>query len=769
MALLGGVFLLTFADVLFLGNCFHHRDLSSFHYPNKLIVRESILNGEFPYWNPRYAAGQPMAANPNYGVFYPPQWLTLIPDYYLGFRLHILIHLLIAGSGFYALLRSIGLRSTACLFGALSGMLGGVTLSLVNLLTLLFVTCWVPWIFLYARRFLLERNVRDLGLASIFFGLQMLAGEPMTIAQTTLLLFVLAVVESRTTNARDRRLPLLLSLSILVVAGGLLIGAVQVFPAIDHAGDSARSRPFSYESVTYWSLPPIRFLELIYPDVMGPLADKPGLYWGAERYPGSESPFLQSIYPGLFASVLVVAGLVRRIPGYGWFVLVGSVWWLLALGSHVPLFRLLYAAGVRSVRYPEKFAIAAIFLMIVYAAWALDRMLTDSRLHRAALGSAMVFTLVAAAIAMFAFLPGYGDLFVRFWGVEPGGSGRVMARIAAQGWFVAVLRGAVLCILLGLMNRLRRNLWLALMMGFVTIDLAAQANKYLPRMPERFFKPAESVADRPQTPRLFHQAQWLTDSSHWRLYALTAGADVYWLYRNGLFPMTTVTRGFHLVLEQDIDATTLLPTADLLTVLQVLAQTGGPDAIRPLLDMSNVSSVAVLRPFQETREQVERDVENANPILMVPYQGNSRYYFADELVQIRSLSDFVSHLNSNSWQQRRAFVNFSPFEPRPGMVRSVGERNNRVVLEAESSGRALLVIAVTPHKYWRATLNGRPIDLVAVNIGYQGVVVPGGSHRLEMVYANPLIPLAGAVSLLSLALAAFAATRPRSRHDPDRA
>ena len=92
IALLSILVTVPFVDVLFGAGRFYVRDLSRFYYPTKKILREIVRSGEFPYWNRYYAAGQPIAANPEYEVFYPPQWLILLPDYDVGYRLHILVH-----------------------------------------------------------------------------------------------------------------------------------------------------------------------------------------------------------------------------------------------------------------------------------------------------------------------------------------------------------------------------------------------------------------------------------------------------------------------------------------------------------------------------------------------------------------------------------------------------------------------------------------------------------------------------------------------------
>src|SRR5439155_8408839 len=131
-----------FADVLFLGNNFWFRDLFLYHFPLKRFVRQTIAAGEFPWWNPYLGGGQPMAANPVYEVFYPPQWLIFIGPYPFGFALHIVAHVYIAMLGMYGFLRSIPLRLEASLFGALSFGMSGFFLGTMTNLPTFFVWSW---------------------------------------------------------------------------------------------------------------------------------------------------------------------------------------------------------------------------------------------------------------------------------------------------------------------------------------------------------------------------------------------------------------------------------------------------------------------------------------------------------------------------------------------------------------------------------------------------------------------------------------------------
>jgi hypothetical protein len=168
LLLLCGLLTAYWGDVLFLGRNLYERDLTVYHYPMKKIVRDLVQRGELPVWNPMYSGGQPLAANPAYEVFYPPQWLTLLPGYRFGFALHIVIHFFIAAIGMYALLRSLGCGAISACFGALFFSMGGPLLSLTNLLPFLFSVSWAPLIFLFARRALVAPHRRASARAVVF-------------------------------------------------------------------------------------------------------------------------------------------------------------------------------------------------------------------------------------------------------------------------------------------------------------------------------------------------------------------------------------------------------------------------------------------------------------------------------------------------------------------------------------------------------------------------------------------------------------------------
>ena len=122
-----------FADILFFHRALYLRDVARGFYPNFAALRDALRSGAIPSWNPLVNAGQPLASNPIYAAIYPPQWIAALSHGAFGFQLEIVAHYVLAATGMYRFLRSLGLRATSSFFGAISFALGGMMLSLSNL------------------------------------------------------------------------------------------------------------------------------------------------------------------------------------------------------------------------------------------------------------------------------------------------------------------------------------------------------------------------------------------------------------------------------------------------------------------------------------------------------------------------------------------------------------------------------------------------------------------------------------------------------------
>ena len=523
LAAVAAVITILFLDVLVAGAGFFTRDLYQYYYPAKHVIRDTILGGELPVWNRLFAAGQPMAANPEYEVWYPLQALILLPSYELGFQLHILVHLYVAGFGAYFLMRGLGRSVTAALFVALTFAIGGPMLSLVNLLPMMFCVAWIPWIVLAMHRYAESPTSRRFAAAALLLGLQMLAAEPSSLMQTWGL--VLLYVSIR----RSWR-------ALMVLPAGVAVGAVQLLPALDHVRDSVRSLGFSYEAATSWSMPPLRLIELLFPRVFGELGEHGRWYWGSALYPRDGAPFLFSIYCGALLVALLIAGANRSRA-----FLLGTTWStlavLVAFGSHAPLFGWLRALPfIGSLRYPEKFVLTFLLLAIFYAGFVLDRLFEGDR---AVAQRAVVALVVIAVIAGVAAI-------TRPQFLDPAMIGKWRS-----GWLHSLIAAGAFAIIVPLRKPL-------LLIAAVIVELAILAGDVAPRMPRSYFAPPPALAMiKTGGGRLFHEVQWDPQ--------VRATPEL-------LLPMLPARWGIPMALEVDYDSTSLIPTSEMLKVMRAAPQ-----------------------------------------------------------------------------------------------------------------------------------------------------------------------------------------------------
>jgi hypothetical protein len=704
LAAVTAVITILFLDVIVAGAGFFTRDLYQYYYPAKHVIRDTILGGELPVWNRFFAAGQPMAANPEYEVWYPLQALILLPSYELGFQLHILIHLYVAAFGAYLLMRGFGRSVTAALFVALTFAIGGPMLSLINLLPMLFCVAWIPWIVLAVHRYAESPTPRRFAAAALLLGLQMLAAEPSSLMQTWGLVFLYVAIHKSWRT-------------LMVLPAGVAVGAVQLLPALDHVRDSVRSLGFSYEAATSWSMPPVRLIELLFPHLFGELSEHGRWYWGSVLYPREGAPFLLSIYAGALLVALLIAGSTRSrafVLSAAWATLAV----LVAFGGHTPLFGWLRALPfVGSLRYPEKFVLTFLLLAIFYSGFVLDRLFEGDR---AVARKTLIALIAIAVIAGIAALLNR-QLFVSVWHVP---DADIIAR-ARHGWLYTLIAAGTFAVIV----HLRKPL---LLIAAVIVELAVLAGDVAPRMPRSYFAPPSTlVMIKTGGGRLFHEGQW----DPLRLATPEA-----------LLPMLPARWGIPMALEVDYDSTSLIPTSEMFKV--VLAVRERRAEWREIIAaMSNITVRA----------------ERGAPLRVVPMGANPRYYFTDQLVGVSDAREIAGALVGRDWSRRVAFLGGPLFTPAEGRVLAVRESPSRATVDVECAGDALLIASVTFHKYWRATIDGVPAAVERVNVAYQGIRVPRGRHRVELRYRNDALLLAMAISALAILILTLSALRRGSR------
>ena len=329
------------------------------------------MAGSWPLWDPYAAAGQATFPDALNQLFLPPVLLMRALPAVAGFNLWSR--------------RRFPWRHSEC--GSFSGVTSpkrarrwapsclsasGPVVSTGNFPNLSWSMAWIPWIVWAADRDRVASSARGFALLSAMIALQMLSGEPVTMAGTIALLIAYVAA------CPERSAPVRAQIGMVVrVVGAILtaaaISAVQLVPMELAASESPRAL---MRTGNFWSVHPLWLVESVLPHVFGDtfLQYDSQLPWIHPLNSGRD-PFFYSLAVGLVALLLSVLGTLCGPRRWRFFwltvVIVGLIF---AFGDYTPVYPMLQrmVPALRSFRYPAKFLLFASFGLAALAANAAD-------------------------------------------------------------------------------------------------------------------------------------------------------------------------------------------------------------------------------------------------------------------------------------------------------------------------------------------------------------------------------------------------------------
>jgi hypothetical protein len=345
-----------------------YSDILISHWPNAYYLKHSLQTwGQIPLWNSMIFSGMPFAADPLAGLWYPPNWLVMIMPIQLAFNILFWLHLAWAGWGMYRWMKDLGLGTAGAFVAGLAWCGTSKWFAHIGLghLTFVCAVSWTPWALQLLGRTLhaAEKGWRNwlrwAGLTGLVFGVSFLA-DPRWIVPLCLLSLVVAVhylIQTRFDGSRKY-----ISAIRPIFASGAVTAAVAVgmaaallLPMIELVSNSSRAM-LTVQDMTTMSLP---FSHLA--GILFPFFDQPE--WLA--------------YAGFVVLQLaIVAVIAGRLNARFWLGVV-LVSWLLALGDHFPLYRVLVeiTPGMKFLRIPPRFIFLASLGLAVLAGIGVEQFL----------------------------------------------------------------------------------------------------------------------------------------------------------------------------------------------------------------------------------------------------------------------------------------------------------------------------------------------------------------------------------------------------------
>ncbi len=767
--------LFLFRSSVFGDEALFERDTTFWYYPLVEDIVRIVTSGAWPVWHPYRGFGEPLLANPSNQILYPPAYLHFLFEPLTAYTWYVVSHLLFSGMGVYWLARRLGVSYLGSFLASCAWVASGPLLSTVNMWNHFSGAAWIPWVILAARRACDSFAAKDALLWGVTIACQVMTGSPDASAMAALCSVGGVLDGLRWSSWRDPTNLRWLKTVALAWGFGAGLAAAQALPTLDLLAGSLRLE-LSLSARQAWSVHPLAMLQTAVPMHFKGLSRQPGDSTSIGEVKG---PLLASLYLGVPVLGLAAAGaLGPRRPGRVALVVLLVAVACIALGRHAPFFEWLVTLvpPLRIFRHPSKAMILAPFACALLAGMGVDA-LGRQDLSRQRSTALLVWcgalAALGAAAAGWALLVLEGRLAVPF---SPEPAFVEGLRLAATDSALASLAGLLI---LGLVFQHRRRAFVArIAVALAVVELVSVTKRVNPTVPR------QALSERPPTVSVlssagaargarlfswdyvqsvrgkqypnFDVAQALSPPGISSLaralgYRMLYPAGGRWGLSGSYEPDVLGFRPSYLrTLETSVRAAEETP------LFARLLQMGSVDYALAI----HRESFADLLPLATVPSPFPRPIEVfrvPDPLPRVYAVGIGRLVGPD--AGYRALADASFDF------RRQVLLAGGPVQDNAlfsGALRVREARPDRLRIETvfESPGYVVVTDAYSPG--WRASIDGRPTLLQRANVGFRAVLVPAGTHVVEMTYRPASIVAGFAVSALA-ALVALATAAVRVR------
>ncbi|MFN8586412.1 MAG: hypothetical protein U0704_01325 [Candidatus Eisenbacteria bacterium] len=379
-------------------------------------------NHVYPLWNPFVFLGMPSFGSGAYNPWiYPPDWpLALVQKVVpLPELTWLLIYYFLGAYFVYQLAREWGARPEGALLGAVAFVFQpnlvavgahGHGSQLVN-------SAYLPLMVWLGARWMRRGSLADLGALALAGGFQFLRGHVQICFYSWIAVTMWAGVSLLSAVRTPGELPARALRAVGVLAAAALafgVAGVYNLPLKDYAqysirgGDGGGGAGFAY--ATGWSLAPYELPSAIVPNYVG---FGGATYWGG-------MPFTD--YPNAYLGVVAVLLAIPAVLGGGaprvFALLLGAFALLVSFGSHSPLYAWMYAhvPQFNKFRIPVMIVILLQLAMALATAWGWSEIIASDAKRRALLEKLWMVVAAAVVLAGLAVLGGGEGL--RSWYVQ---------------------------------------------------------------------------------------------------------------------------------------------------------------------------------------------------------------------------------------------------------------------------------------------------------------------------------------------------------------
>ncbi len=338
-------------------------DMMDQYFPFRYFIGESISNNVTPWWNPYIYLGYPFHADPQSGFWYPLTWILGINGYSLyDLHLEFLFHIILAGFGFYFLLRCLKLQQYPAIIFALSYQLCGFFIGNAQHFTYIIGASYIPWVMASFIQLIETENFRfGLGL-SLFLSLMLMGGYPSLIiilGYILVLYFLNEIIRQKLWHNPSRFYKIIF---ILIFSGiiTLMISAGYLYSIFENKDLITRGQGVSPEQSLYMPFTPNALSSLIWPFITAIKSD---------YIPSDIS--MTNVYSGLIVLIFFPFGLLySKLKNNYFWAIIGGICLLASFGEYTPVRLWIYhnIPLMNLFRFPSVFRIFFILCILIISA-----------------------------------------------------------------------------------------------------------------------------------------------------------------------------------------------------------------------------------------------------------------------------------------------------------------------------------------------------------------------------------------------------------------
>jgi hypothetical protein len=722
-AILGLLIFVTYPDAIIGDGTFVLKDYAVFGYSLAHHHKVSFGEGTLPLWNPLNDCGLPFLAQWNTLTLYPGSLIYLLFPLSWSLGIFCLLHQFAGGLGMYFLARRWTGNNLAGAVAGLAFAFNGLTQHCLMWPNNIAALGCLPWVWLLARRGWLEGG-RWLAAAGLMGAMQMLTGAPEIILLSWAMLSGFALLDlfaTRQPAAMDGVSVKVMSLRFGGIVGLIsLIASPQLLPFIDMLAHSPR---VATEDIVDWPIPLHGWANYLVP-----LFHTQTNAIGAWKQIGQG--WTHSYYAGVGILWLAFIAMCRERNAMTIFMMIAFVVsLLLGMGDNTPVYTAVSKViPLGFMRFPVKFIVVATMVLPLLAAYGVRGLQRPKQeLQDVFISALLIVGLIMTVYWMIGARPD-----------ELAHPSETYANAEARLLLFALFGAVLICLSHASMERMRP--WLAIgLLVVLWFDLKNHQPFLAPTMTRNnYLVPNPTVRKLTPAVREGRERVLLLGVTQLQntFRSTSTLEDNFIQNRLDLYSNLNLLEGV-----AKIDGFFSMWFPEKKEVESLLYRLGTTNVMPGLADFLAIRQTTSPTEFMEWQLR-----PSAHPMVTA---GQTPVFLGP--------TNTIERMSQPAWDSSQEVFLRPEVRARVKSAASADAKVSDVQLSAHeirfkvsSTNEALAVIAQNFYHPWKASVGGKPVELLRANHAFQAVAVPAGEHEVILRYVDHKFRLGLGLSVFGL-------------------